>query len=223
MILWKCTFSQNWIEDHSNNFSGDFLLVCGNCGIYVSCSEPAERPETLLRFSDMCFNNILCQGGAKQRNWIKFSNIWQQPDIQIFEASLHLTMESLCGICGAKGLKKQLVLFQLNLEEAILMCESKEVCTFSWTSLLPFIVSFSVVWNIFRPDHLTLCNFVVYLSFGSCWQFEVNCSSTSFWDICKPTKTQKEAQNQGTCGKMSVSLALARLRIRKVEKSILVK
>lgn len=35
-------------------------------------------------------------------------------------------MESLCGICGAKGLKKQLVLFQLNLEEAILMCESKE-------------------------------------------------------------------------------------------------
>ena len=139
MILWKCTFSQNWIADHSNNFLGDFLLVCGNCGIYVSCSEAAERSETLLRFTDMCFNNILCQGGAKQRNWIKFSNIWQQPDIQIFEASLQLTMESLCGICGAKGLKKQLVLFQLNLEEAILMCESKEVCTFSWISLLPFI------------------------------------------------------------------------------------
>lgn len=35
-------------------------------------------------------------------------------------------METLCGLCGAKGLKRQLILFQLNLEEAILMCENKE-------------------------------------------------------------------------------------------------
>ena len=169
MILWKCTFSQNWRPNglckayslsRSNNFLGDSLLVCGNCGIYVSCSETTERSETLLRFSDMCFN-ILCQGRAKYRNWIKFLHFWQQPDIQIFEASLQLAMESLCGICGAKGLKKQLVLFQLNLEEAILMCESKEVCTFSWMSLLPFIglVSLSLKYISTWPSYcLCFCS-----------------------------------------------------------------
>ena len=40
-------------------------------------------------------------------------------------------MEHFCGLCKAKGLKKQLILFQLNLEEAILLCENKEVSSFS--------------------------------------------------------------------------------------------
>ena len=39
--------------------------------------------------------------------------------------------ENLCGLCEANGLKKQLILFQLNLEEAILLCENKEVSSSS--------------------------------------------------------------------------------------------
>ena len=35
--------------------------------------------------------------------------------------------EKFCGLCQANGLKRQLILFQLNLEEAILLCENKEV------------------------------------------------------------------------------------------------
>lgn len=34
--------------------------------------------------------------------------------------------EKFCGLCQANGLKRQLILFQLNLEEAILLCENKE-------------------------------------------------------------------------------------------------
>lgn len=35
-------------------------------------------------------------------------------------------MENFCSLCQANGIKRRLVLFQLNLEEAILLCENKD-------------------------------------------------------------------------------------------------
>lgn len=50
--------------------------------------------------------------------------------------------EKFCGLCQANGLKRQLILFQLNLEEAILLCENREVSAvlfyFFWLFLLYF-------------------------------------------------------------------------------------
>lgn len=52
--------------------------------------------------------------------------------------------EKFCGLCQANGLKRQLVLFQLNLEEAILLCENKEVCAVSFCFLFISVVFYKV-------------------------------------------------------------------------------
>lgn len=118
----------------------DFQAICNWSAVIVAFMCHAQKPQNDPK---RCYSSehvrTWCQSAEQQKDQLEFSNFWEQQDIQILEASLQLTMENWCGICGAKGLKKQLVLFQLNLEEAILMCESKEVCTFSWISLLPFI------------------------------------------------------------------------------------
>lgn len=39
-------------------------------------------------------------------------------------------MERFCSLCQVNGLKRRLILFQLNLKEAILLCEDKDVSAF---------------------------------------------------------------------------------------------
>lgn len=36
--------------------------------------------------------------------------------------------ENFCEICNARGVQSRLVSYQINLAEAILLCEVKEVC-----------------------------------------------------------------------------------------------
>lgn len=50
-------------------------------------------------------------------------------------------MENVCPICQANGLKRRLILFQLNLEEAILLCENKEVSALICSYLAVFFSS----------------------------------------------------------------------------------